>query len=128
MKRKLFVSVQDSDSEDDQEDLNDSVLQNLRTKFFNAESRNKKLMILTYIPLTWGIRKIMREFNAPNYMVPQSRRLLEEKGILENPNPKPDKSLQKKLFKESRNFMKMMRLVEPCLECRIVLLLLMKME
>lgn len=35
MKRKLFVS-QDSDSEDDQEDLNDSVLQNLKTKFFQC--------------------------------------------------------------------------------------------
>lgn len=50
-------------------------------------------MILTCIPLNWGIRKIMREFNAPNYMVCQSKRILEEKGILESPNPKPGKSL-----------------------------------
>lgn len=105
MKRKLFVSiVQDSDSEDDQKDLIDSVLQNLKTQFSNSESRNKKLMILTCIPLTWGIRKIMREFNAPDYMVRQSRRLLEEKGILESPNPKPGKSLPKEVVQRVQDF------------------------
>lgn len=62
--KKNFVSAEDSMSEDGEE-LNDSVLQNLKTKFSNSSSRNKKLMILTCLPETWGIRKIMREFNVP---------------------------------------------------------------
>lgn len=35
----------------------------------------------------------MREFNAPNYMDRQSKKNLKEKGILENPDSKPGKSL-----------------------------------
>lgn len=104
MKKKLFVSAEDSDSENDAEDLNESVLQKLKTNFSNSTSRTKKLMILTCLPETWGIRKIMREFNAPNYMVRQSKKLLKQKGILESPNPRPGKNLSKEVLETVHSF------------------------
>lgn len=50
-------------------------------------------MILTCLPQTWSIRKVMREFNAPNYLVRQAAKIRKEKGFLEGPNPKRGKSL-----------------------------------
>lgn len=91
MRRTLFAHSQES-SDDEPEKLESSVLSNLKANFSSAH-RKKKVMILTCLPETWSIRKIMREFNAPNYMVRQARRLLKEKGILASPDQKPGKSL-----------------------------------
>ena len=35
----------------------------------------------------------MKEFGAPNYMARQAKKLVQEKGILSSPNPKPGKTL-----------------------------------
>ncbi|KAG8183380.1 hypothetical protein JTE90_008282 [Oedothorax gibbosus] len=109
MKRKLFVAIENSSSENDNED---SVLQNLKSNFLSSTSRSKKLMLLTCLPANWSIRKIMREFNAPNYMVRQSKKILKEKGILEGPNSKPRKSLQIETVEilQLKNFTKAMKL------------------
>ena len=69
MKQKLFTNIQES-SDDEDEVLNDSVLDNLKNNFGKC-TRNKQLMILTCLPQSWSVRKIMQEFNAPNYMVRQ---------------------------------------------------------
>lgn len=51
-------------------------------------------MILTTLPETWSVRRMMREFNAPNYLVRQAIKIRKEKGFMEGPNPKPGKCLQ----------------------------------
>lgn len=71
MKRNLFAVAEISSSDNDTTDIDESVLQNLKTNFLSSSSRAKKLMILTSLPKEWSIRKIMREFNAPNYIVRQ---------------------------------------------------------
>lgn len=93
LKKNLFESTCDSSDSNENENLDDSVIQNLKENFNNSTSRTKKIMILTCLPESWGIRKIMREFNAPNYMVRQSKKIAKEKGILESPNPKPGKNI-----------------------------------
>lgn len=93
MKRKLFIVAESSSSDDDTTDIDKSVLQNLKTNFLNSSSRAKKLIILSSLPKEWSIRRIMREFNAPNYIARQSKKILKEKGFMEGPNPKPGKSL-----------------------------------
>lgn len=94
MRRKLFVAAAESSSSENDSDIKKSeVVKNLKIKFSNCTSRTKKLMLLTCLPENWSIRKIMREFNAPYYMVRQSKRILKERGFLEGPNLKPGKSL-----------------------------------
>ena len=68
LKRKLFVAAENSSSENDN-DIDKSVLQNLKNNFLSSTSRTKKLMLLTCLPENWSVRKIMHELNAPNYMV-----------------------------------------------------------
>lgn len=46
----------------------------------------------------------MREFNAPNYMVRQSKKILKDKGMLESPNQKPGKSLSPEVVAAVRSY------------------------
>lgn len=104
MKRNLFVAIAETSSSDNDTDIDESVLQNLKTNFLSSTSRAKKLMILTSLPEKWSIRKIMREFNAPNYIVRQSKKILKEKGFMEGPNPKPGKCLPIETVKTVHSF------------------------
>lgn len=46
----------------------------------------------------------MREFDAPNFRVQQSKKILSEKGFLESPNLKPGKSLPIEAVETVRSF------------------------
>jgi len=85
MMQNLVVS--DPQSKDDGE-----IVQQLKEKFTSA-SRSEKVQILTVLPKSWSIRKVQTEFDAANYMVRKAKQLVEEKGILATPNPKPGHTL-----------------------------------
>ena len=102
LKNQLFSNAEDS-SENECETLEQSVLTNLKISF-SLSSRKKKVMLLTCLPESWSIRKIMREFNAPNYMVRQAKWLLKERGILEGPDQKPGKSLSQEVVQKVHSF------------------------
>lgn len=105
MKRKLFVAAAESSSSESDNDIEKSeVVKNLKIKFSSCTNRTKKLMLLTCLPENWSIRKIMREFDAPNYMVRQAKRILKEKGFLEGPNLKPGKNLPIETVEIVRSF------------------------
>lgn len=59
MKKKLFTNIQES-SDDESELLEKSLMSNLKTNFSICTSRDKKLMILTCLPESWSVRKIMQ--------------------------------------------------------------------
>lgn len=103
LKKQLFTNVKEP-SDDEAVALEGSLLNNLKTNFHNTTSRNKKIMILTCLPESWSVRKIMDEFNATNYMVRQSKKILKEKGILGSPNRKPGKSLPSEVIQTVQMF------------------------
>lgn len=106
MKRKLFPAASHSSSSENDNDIENKseVIKNLKIKFASCKSRTKKIMLLTILPENWSIRKIMSEFDAPNYMVRQSKIILKEKGFLEGPNLKPGKSLPIETVEIVRSF------------------------
>ena len=65
------------------------VIGQLKEKFNSTVKRSEKVRILTILPKSWSVRKIMKEFGASNYMARQAKKLVQEKGILSSPNPKP---------------------------------------
>eukprot|EP00731_Ephydatia_muelleri_P013160 Em0007g470a len=69
------------------------VIGQLKEKFNYTVKRSEKVRILTILPKSWSVRKIMKEFGASNYMARQAKQLVQEKGILSSPNPKPGKTL-----------------------------------
>ena len=51
------------------------------------------MQILTVFPKSWSLKKIPQEFGVSNYMARKSKELVEEKGVLSLPGPKPGPSL-----------------------------------
>lgn len=92
VKRKLLRNASSSD-EDRNSDSKNEILNHLKSVYENCESREKKIMILTLLPENWSIRKIIKEFKAPDFQVRQAKKLLKQKGILSTTNQKPGKNL-----------------------------------
>ena len=69
------------------------VIGQLKEKFNSTVKRSEKVRILTILPKSWSVRNIMKEFGASNNMARQAKKLVQEKGILSSPNPKPGKTL-----------------------------------
>lgn len=95
VKRKLLSNAKSSDEDQNNSDSKNEILNHLKKQYKNCESRGKKIMLLTLLPENWSIRKIMKEFEAPNYQVRQAKKLLQQKGILSTTNQRPGKNLPK---------------------------------
>ena len=69
-------------------------LMSLIKEKMTVSNREKKVQMLTLIPLSWTYEKIVSFFpNVTKYMVRQSRKLLNEKGILSKPDQRKGKTL-----------------------------------
>lgn len=90
--QKLFEADNSVDDEIVQSAKSEMICQ-LKDKFCSSTSHSEKVQILTLLPKSWSIRKIEKEFEAPNFMVRKAKQLVKEKGILSSPNLKPGKSL-----------------------------------
>ena len=69
------------------------IISQLKEKFHSTVRRSEKVKILTALPKSWSVRKIMKEFGASSYMARQAKKLVLEKGFLSSPNPKPGNPL-----------------------------------
>lgn len=92
VKRKFLRNASSSDNDQNCDSKNE-ILDHLKSVYQNCESREKKIMILTLLPENWSIRKIVKEFKAPDFQVRQAKKLLQQKGILSTTNQRPGKNL-----------------------------------
>ena len=60
---------------------------------FKLSNNREKIQILTLIPDSWSLRKTAKEFHVSKATAQKARRLREEKGILEMPQPVIGKTL-----------------------------------
>lgn len=107
--QKVKTCIQEnflSNSNDFQKESDDQseIVKQLKEKFSQTKKRSEKIMILTLLPASWSQKKIQNEFGATDYMVRTVKKLVNEKGILSTPNPKPGKTLDEKTFKAVIDF------------------------
>ena len=88
---------------DEQTDDSEMILQ-LKEKFQVTSSSSEKIQILTVLPKSWSLSKIQTEFGVSRYMAKKAKDLVQEKGILASPNPKPGHSLPSKVVEIVRAF------------------------
>ncbi len=93
---KLNEKQQKKSKDDEVKQNFDEMINQLKEKFQSSGNRSEKLEVLTVLPKSWSIRKIEKEFQASNYMARKSKKLVQEKGLLSTPNPKPGNNLSKK--------------------------------
>ena len=58
------------------------MIQQLKEKFQETEKRSEQVQVLTVLPKSWSVKKIQQEFGVSEYLVRQSKKLVEERGIL----------------------------------------------
>jgi hypothetical protein len=68
------------------------MINQLKEKFKNENTkRSEQIQILTILPKSWSIRKMASEFNTTRHTASIAKKIVEEKGVLSNPNPKGGK-------------------------------------
>ena len=80
--------IGDTVSENDEVEI----ITQLKEKCSMAE-RSEKIQILTVLPKSWSIRRIQKEFGVSNFIARKAKQLVDEKGILSTPDPKPGDTL-----------------------------------
>lgn len=80
--------VKECDCEGSQTEIVDQ----LKEKFTTA-TKSERLQILTVLPKSWSCARIESEFGVSNYTARKAKQLLEVKGVMSTPDPKPGKAL-----------------------------------
>ena len=52
-----------------------------------TKKRSEQVQVLTVLPKSWSLKKIQQEFGVSEYLARQSKKLVEERGILSLPGP-----------------------------------------
>ena len=58
------------------------MIQQLKEKFQETKKRNEQIQVLTVLPKSWSVKKIQQEIGVSEYLAWQSKKLVEERGIL----------------------------------------------
>lgn len=69
------------------------IIAQLKEKFKTLTKNSEKMQLLTILPKSWSILKMVEEFHISNFMAREVKKLVDEKGILSTPNEKLGKSL-----------------------------------
>ena len=71
------------------------IINQLKEKFKKENiNRSEKIKILTVLPKSWSIRKIASEFNTTRHTASIAKKIVEEKGVLSDPNPRDGKRIK----------------------------------
>lgn len=72
----------------DSVDLGQQLLDHFKKLFLKTSDRNKKILLLTLLPEEWGVSLINQHFPAPEYMIRQAKKLVQEVGVMTTPSGK----------------------------------------
>lgn len=78
---------------DESGDLGKELLDHLKLVFSHTTDRNKRILILTLLPEDWGVGLIHKQFEAPEYMIRQAKKIMQDEGVLLNPSRRIGRSL-----------------------------------
>ena len=81
----------------------DNLIGLIKDKMY-LSNRKQRIQLLTLEPLSWRYEDIVKEFPVTNYMVRSSRRLLNNQGILAEPENKKGRDLSKETISLVQQF------------------------
>ena len=80
------------------------IIQQLKDKFALTKLRSERLSILTVLPKSWSIMKIMEEFGVTRYTGEAAKKRVEDKGIFSSPNSRAVKVLAESIVQLVKDF------------------------
>ena len=88
LKKKVLFAVGHEERETQDNGL--EMIKQLKEKFAVASSRSEKLTILTILPRSWSVAKMMSEFGVTKYIVSSAKKRVENNASVNvNCNPHP---------------------------------------
>ena len=63
------------------------MIEQLKEKFQETKKRSEQVQVFTELPKSWSVKKMQQEFGVSEYLAQQSKKLVEERGILSLPGP-----------------------------------------
>ena len=90
------------ESSEEKKDFNEMIGQ-LKEKF-EQSSTTDQIKILTVLPKSWSQRKIAEEFGTTRHKASVAKKLVAEKGVLCDPNPKQGKEIEKEVVDTVERF------------------------
>ena len=88
LKKKVLFAVGHEERETQDNGL--EMIKQLKEKFAVASSRSEKLTILTILPKSWSVAKMMSEFGVTKYIVSSAKKRVENNASVNgNCNPPP---------------------------------------
>ena len=102
LKKKVLFAT--GHEERETQDDGSEMIKQLKEKFAVASSRSEKLTILTILPKSWSVAKMMSEFGVTKYMASSAKKLVENKGVLSSPNSKAGKTLTQDTLELVKDF------------------------
>ena len=73
------------------------MISQLKDKFKESSLNSEQIKILTVLPKSWSERKIAEVFGTTRHKARVAKKLVAEKGILSDPNPKRVTKISQKL-------------------------------
>lgn len=83
--------------------VDSEMLSQLKERFKSCK-RSEQVLILSVLPKSWSIRRIMDEFGASNYLVRKMKRVVEKRGILPSTDMKAGKTLSRECVGKVKDF------------------------
>lgn len=80
------------------------MISQLKEKFHETKNQSEKIRILTVLPKSWSQRKIASEFGTTRHTAAVAKKLVEEKGVLSDPNPKKGCRIEADIVKKVEEF------------------------
>lgn len=90
IRRKIFTGTSPSKIHQCPES---EIINQLKEKFEKLTKASEKIQLLTVLPKSWPIRKMIKEFKITYNMARKVKMLVDEKGVLSTPNQKLGKAL-----------------------------------
>ena len=90
------------ESSEEKKDFNEMIGQ-LKEKF-EKSSTTEQVKILTVLPKSWSQRKIAEEFGTTRHKALVAKKLVAEKGVLSDPNPKQGKETEREVVDRVEQF------------------------
>ena len=99
----MFNYIVLQEGTDDKKNFKEIIGQ-LKEKFENTTNSTEQVKILTVLPKSWSQRKIVEEFGTTRHKALVAKKLVEEKGVLSDPNPKKGKTTEKETIELVKKF------------------------
>lgn len=100
--------IDENDTRSEREKELEQILSNIKLKYSTLEKHDPlKIQLLTIVPDSWSVRKIVKEFNTSQWLAAKSKHLKKSNGVFGKVSEKKGKTLSDEIVNKIKSFYNM---------------------